>query len=341
MRTSDGTRRGTAHRRTGLERRSWRPSRRGGPSWSPPAPADAAVRVVPVATGLEPGRVHVHPERAHRLRRARHGRDPLPRPAHRRRSSCSSGSAGSTATVNAAPSAWPCTLAGRGSRSSTSTSRAARVRQPLRNQLVRLRSVRGHGTEHAGAAAVPDRLPRQPQRRAHRVRTRRQALRRDRRRRRGSLDRTGPHRRASRQDPAAQPQRIGAGVEPVPRQPRVVLRPPQLDRVRVRPADRQPVGNRERARVQRRDQPASRRAATSRGVPTQAVSRHEPGRPRPQLLPVWNFDETGRGHGRGLLRSVWTRRAPTTATCSSDVRTAPARTAVAPIAPRRPQPGAR
>ena len=133
--------------------------------------------------------------------------------------------------------------------------------------------------------AVHERRGRQPvpQRRADRVRARRDALR-DRRRRARLLERSGHHERGPGQDHPHRARRRRPERQPV-RRPRVGVRDPELVRLRVRSADRRAVGDRERAVLQRRDQPdpgrRELRLGAERDLRRRFPRQHEPGRPEP------------------------------------------------------------
>ena len=169
--------------------------------------------------------------------------------------------------------------------------------------------------------AVHERRGRQPvpQRRADRVRPRRHALR-DRRRRPRLLERARHERRGPRQDHPHRPRRPRPERQPL-RRPRVGVRDPELVRLRVRSADRRPVGDRERAVVQRRDQPdpgrRELRLGAERDLQRRFPRQHEPGRTEPDparaVLP-----EHDRHHRRRVLRRLPPRQAERRARRSSE-----------------------
>ena len=190
-----------------------------------------------------PGRVHVHAERPGRVRGAGHGRGPVPEPPDRRRPPVlpdrrggQRGRAwrpGGGAPSRVAPPALRVRL------------RHPRVRRSASPEPARADPRRGRARRwDAGPAALTDRVTNESQRRSDPVRPRRQALRRDRRRRRGSRHGTGSlSLRAPREGPTAQPERHRARHEPDRGQRALVIRTPQLDRDGLRPRNRLVVGD--------------------------------------------------------------------------------------------------
>ena len=214
----------------------------------------------------------------------------------------------STATASAARSASRCTPTGPASRSSTSTSRARPATARCRTSCC-ASATRAAAAPGAGPAPIPDRRPREPQRRPDRVRARRQALRRDRRRRRGPWHRPG----LSTDEPRGKILRLNPdgsvpAHEPLRRQPALVVRPSQLDRLRVRPADRATCGRPRTAPMQRRDEPDREgrqlRVGAEQAVRDAPHRGHEPGRPRPQAAARVVVRRDDRDHRRRVLRRM-------------------------------------
>ena len=125
----------------------------------------------------------------------------------------------------------------------------------LRNQIVRIRDRGGEGKGYTKILTTPREFQPVPQRRARPVRPRRQALR-DRRRRTRCVERPRPHRQPPWQDPPHEPGRLDTGHEPDDRRatyPHLRLRHPQPLRLHVRSRAGEPLGDRKRPGVQRRD----------------------------------------------------------------------------------------